>query len=82
MALIGNAFLFDNAVLFEGASFQVESHNRTVYTGLYTKNDVRINLMWTELVLVLSSLFTAFFYDSHHESMYFVKVSVRLPKAE
>ena len=73
-ALIGNVLFFQNAIMFEGFHATVDFQGRQVWTGQLTKNGVRRNIMSTEVLLVMGSLFTAFRHDKDHAKMHFCKL--------
>ena len=75
LGMIGNMLLFENTILYEGYYVTVDSQGRQVWTGQFTKNGVRFSILYTELLLMMGSLFTAFVYDKDHTMMYFCKLS-------
>ena len=79
LAMIGNILFFENAIIYEGFSATVDSDGRQVWTGQFTKNGVRLNILYTVLLLLMGSLFTAFAYDKDHTKMYFCKLSRAKP---
>ena len=80
LAMIGNILFFENAMIYEGFSATVDSEGRQVWTGQFTKNGVRLNILNTVLLLLMGSLFTAFAYDKDHTKMYFCKLSRAKPE--
>ena len=75
LGMVGNVMLFENTILYEGFHVTVDTQGRQVWTGQFTKNGVRLSTLYTELLLVMGSLFTAFVYDKDHTMMYFCKLS-------
>ena len=80
--LVGCSYLYADVVLYEGVSYAVDSSNRTIYTGRVTKNGVRINCLWAEMVLVLSTLCTVLLYDRDHDRYFFLQVNRKNPVTE
>jgi hypothetical protein len=76
LGMIGNMLLFENTILYEGYHVTVDTQGRQVWTGQFTKNGVRFSILYTELLLMMGSLFTAFVYDKDHTMMYFCKMSI------
>ena len=66
--------------MYEGYSVKVDPQGRQVWTGQFTKNGIRLNVLYTQLLLLMGSLFTAFVYDKGHTQMYFCKLSRDKPK--
>ena len=67
--IIGNTLFFENAIVYEGYSVKVDPQGRQVWTGQFTKNGIRLNILYTQLLLLMGSLFTAFVYDKGHTQM-------------
>jgi hypothetical protein len=82
MGVIGNMIFFDNAIIHEGLFATVDSQGRQVWTGQISKNGVRLNILYSEVVLLMGSLFTAFAYDQDHTQMYFSKLCRDKPDSQ
>ena len=75
LGMVGNMLWFENTIIYEGFHATVNPQGRQVWTGRITKNGLRLNILYTMLLLQMGSLFTAFFFDQDHNKLYFVKSS-------
>jgi hypothetical protein len=75
LATFANLFFYDNVILYEGFYATVDLKGRQVWTGQITKNGLRLNILYSQTLLLLGSLTTAVLFDKDHVKMYHCKCS-------